>query len=372
LNSGRDYAHVISYTNQNVYYYRAHSYPGGGSAWNGGGGSGRYIPLRAGVTATINPSSWGFIKFYNGDYMCGSSGAIEIVGRSNTYEKEWAPARVAGTQFVFPAPRSNPQYIIIHALQQSVVSLYIGTAFNQGYTIQAGDRTRIQASRAGRNFKFNSTGNIIVTYVGGQASSGLSSHQVGSTDYMIMVPAARVLYGIPSSGYVAAWTTGRATVTLACRGRANRTITIGGNQNIGRLSSTGSNYAGNPCTVTAAAPAGAMLGAVSSGDGDGADATAWHPRSMFSTRWLGPQPVQHLAFVCSGAGVITLKRSMTRGPIQRITIQFQNGVGKAYTASTAILRFAGWYATSTVPCMLTVDSSRGGREMTSFGTTQAA
>ena len=247
MNSGRDFAHVISYTAQTVYYYRTHSYPGGGSAWNGGGGSGRHIKLRAGVSTTINPATWGFIKFYNGDYMCGSTGAIEIVGRWANYEKEWAPARVAGTQFVFPAPRSNPQYIIIHALQQSVVSLYFGTTFNKGYVIQAGDRAKIQTSRAGRNFKFNSTGNVIVTYVGGQASSALSSHQVGNTDYMIMVPAARVLYGIPSSGYVAAWTTGRATVTFACRGRANRTITVGGNQNIGRLGQTGRNYAGFFC-----------------------------------------------------------------------------------------------------------------------------
>ena len=115
-----------------------------------------------------------------------------------------------------------------------------------------------------------------------------------------------------------------------------------------------------------------MIGAVSAGDGDGSDGTAWHPRSMFSTRWLGPVPVQHLAFVCSGAGVITVRKSMTAGPIERITIQFQNGVGKAYMTNQAIIRFGGWYASSTVPCMLTVDSVRDGREMTSFGTTQTA
>jgi hypothetical protein len=372
LNSGRDRASVISYTNQSVYLYRTHSYPGGGSSWNGGGGTGRFVPLRAGVTTQINPADWGLIKFYNGDYMCGSTGAIEIVGNYGDYDKEWAPARVAGTQFVFPAPRSNPQYIIVHALEQSVVSLYYGTTFNKGYTVQAGDRFKIQASRSNRNYKFNSTGNVIVTYVAGQASSDLSSHQVGNTDYMIMVPAARVMYGIPSSGYVAAWTTGQARVTVACRGRANRTITVRGNQNVGNLGSTGGHYTGNPCLVTAATPAGALIGAVSAGDGDGSDGTAWHPRSMFSTRWLGPVSVQHLAFVCSGAGVITVKKSMTAGPTQRITIQFQNGVGKAYTTNQAILRFAGWYASSTVPCMLTVDSARSGREMTSFGTTQTA
>ena len=48
---------------------------------------------------------------------------------------------------------------------------------------------------------------------------------------------------------------------------------------------------------------------------------------------------------------------------------FTNGAGKAYTINRSILGFAGWYATSTVPCMLVVDSAREGREMTSFGTT---
>ena len=238
----------------------------------------------------------------------------------------------------------------------------------QAHVLQAGDRTTIRGSRTNRNYKFNATGPIVVAYVAGQSSSALSSHQIGSTDFTVMVPTAPVLYGIPSQGYVAAFTSGRTTVNVACKGAANRTITIANAEAIGRLGSTGGEYQGNPCTVNAISPPGAMLGAVSTGDGDGSDQTAWHARSMMSTRWLGPQPVQHAAFACSGTGVITLRKTLTTGPTQQITIQFTNGVGKAYTTNQAILGFAGWYASSTVPCMLVVDSRRDGREMTSFGT----
>ena len=165
MNSGRDFANVISYTNQTIYVYREHSYPAGGAAWSGGGGFGRAIPLQAGASLQIDPAALGLIKWYgnfvlnrfarpcsapksetytlsaywcllawlqwcmvtftyigrfanfhfnscsryNGDYMCGATGAIEVIGRSGTLEKEWVPARVAGREFIFPAPRANPQ-----------------------------------------------------------------------------------------------------------------------------------------------------------------------------------------------------------------------------------------------------------------------
>ena len=186
LNSGRDFAHVISYTNQTVYFYRENSYPAAMGAldqgvWNGGGGVGRAFEVRAGVSEQINPTTLGLIKFYNGDYMCGSTGPVEVIGLYGSYEKEWIPARVAGTQFVrqlniiltlfrvfpcvntfcsvvtsvrlqgdpprvdarpilidgrnmllcpnrglqvFPAVRGDPQYIIIQALQKSVVYVW--------------------------------------------------------------------------------------------------------------------------------------------------------------------------------------------------------------------------------------------------------
>ena len=68
---------------------------------------------------------------------------------------------------------------------------------------------------------------------------------------------------------MAAFTSVRTTVLLACTGMANRTVVIASATAIGGLGRNGGNYDGNPCTVTAISPRGAMLGAVSTGDGDG-------------------------------------------------------------------------------------------------------
>jgi len=70
-----------------------------------------------------------------------------------------------------------------------------------------------------------------------------------------------------------------------------------------------------------------LLQATSAGDGDGGNGVSWVSRDKFRRRWLSPIQSQHAAFVCAGAGRITLRRRMDLAAGQiTLNVVMRNGM----------------------------------------------
>eukprot|EP00041_Stephanoeca_diplocostata_P020333 m.453164 g.453164 ORF g.453164 m.453164 type:complete len:268 (+) comp21547_c0_seq17:1109-1912(+) len=205
----------------------------------------------------------------SGDYICGTSGAVEVGGRTGVNERNWIPSRLNGTEFVMPATREAPQAIVVLALEGATISLYYGLAEADALYLQEGEMfTFTNINRNGANIRINSTGAILMTYIG-QAGIPLGvPGDIGVADHINIAPAANVIYGIPSSGYVTAFrdTAGSSRVDFQCSNSQNISRTMGIAQYAGSPFNT-ANYAGVACRAVGAASY--KIGATSIGDSDG-------------------------------------------------------------------------------------------------------
>lgn len=288
---------------------------------NGSRGYGRAVPFALGQTITLTPASLVLQQMGAGDWICGTNGAVSVVGSISGSERDWAPMRMAGMVFTVPQTRGNDHlFYVIAPTQGAVVTLYYGAVATDILVLEVGDMSSFSnvAQGSGRSVTIRSTAPVLISHTGGTSDTGTPAAASGATDYFILSPASPVAFGIPSTGWLASMQAtlpdAAVSVVVACGSR--RAVTT--NPAVGAYtasSGSASNYNVAPCTATAAA--GGLVGATSIGDSDGGDGTMWLPITALRTEFIIPMNAQHYTIGCVGAGTATEQTSkgVTRGQV---------------------------------------------------------
>eukprot|EP00041_Stephanoeca_diplocostata_P019993 m.438279 g.438279 ORF g.438279 m.438279 type:complete len:551 (+) comp21443_c0_seq2:76-1728(+) len=361
LNGGTDQVRVASYVAQSVVYHRHANNDG-----QGGRGFGfRYGAFTAGqVQVRPGVSIQGGIR--NGDYVCGTRGGVEVTGIRGALEKDWTPSRLNGTKFTFPVARESPIALVVLALEPATVGLYYGLVEANALYLEAGEMyTFTNINRNGANIQVNSTGAILMSYVG-QAGTPLGiPGNIGAVDYTSVAPAANEVYGIPSTGYITSYQTRPITQRVDFRCSGNQTAFRTMNIMQYKTTPLSTSFARGPSCRGVARNNGLVAGA-SIGDGGGTDLVMWLPRAALRTQFLISTQVRYIALACAGTGSAVLQRSYGSTARQTIPITGNSFIGKAYSTNGAFLS-AGSYVNTTVPCTMVVDAARDGDEILVFG-----
>eukprot|EP00041_Stephanoeca_diplocostata_P031519 m.983571 g.983571 ORF g.983571 m.983571 type:complete len:281 (-) comp23974_c0_seq2:3850-4692(-) len=166
----------------------------------------RVAAMTTGEVATVAAETLHLVDgFAPGDYFCGTNGSIEVVGDVAGSPRGFVRERGAGTQFLIPASRVNPQLVYVHAPSNSAqVSLFRdsrqATATEVMY-LGPGSTQTFFAAAASEVLRVASTADILISYVAGVSGSAVTGipRVAGTVDY-VAVPAAdggAVYGGVP-------------------------------------------------------------------------------------------------------------------------------------------------------------------------------
>jgi hypothetical protein len=367
LNSGNETVYVASYVPQTIMFGR------GGSTI-----AGTTVAFQtAGQTMVLVAADLGVSALRAGDWLCGATGGISVVGEGGGFERDWVPERLAGTAFLLPVYRFTPQSLFVRAMAApATVTLLFGTVVQQSIFVPAGQSRMFDAfDRLGSTVTVTSTTPII----GSMASScegpnaSLSNDPLaagalpsyGCYDYYPIAPASATAYGIPSQNALFA-TLGGAAVTIACGGAgghaASGTPAVGAFLTLNGTRPTF--YNGFPCRAHVAA-SGGLLGVTSFADGDGGDATMWLAPDLMRTTFVIPMHWRYFAIVCTGPGVATVAPA-NGSAAASVAIAGTPGLG-AFYHSFGSGSNAGCAITTSAPCFVVANAAIDGDEVTIFG-----
>eukprot|EP00040_Diaphanoeca_grandis_P024917 m.137672 g.137672 ORF g.137672 m.137672 type:complete len:552 (-) comp29936_c0_seq2:21-1676(-) len=362
LNSGPTDAHIASYADQDVVFYR-------------GGGAFPYGKLAremfAGEVFSLNAVSSGVAAFQPGDYLCGRSGDINVLGTADNGHRSWVPDRLQGTEFLVPIIRGDSQLIYVLALHaQAVVSLYLdSTKVEELYVPAGGVHFFIMniAQPAKRVFYLNSTSPILVSYVAGVIGVPDSvTTFTGSVDYMPIPPIAPIVYGIPSMGYAVSIVADQ--LVSLCSDASSQTIVSRGAVLLSSnsIDRSATNYSGPCCRLESTS--GGQVAAASINDRDGEKSTMWLSPNLMGKLFLITQVVQFIAVSCTGPGSITFQSVFGNTGGQVRDVLSGRGPGpRTYRMEQPKFLRPGVFVKTSVSCFLVTDNQGSQDETIIFG-----
>eukprot|EP00035_Acanthoeca_spectabilis_P021193 m.436864 g.436864 ORF g.436864 m.436864 type:complete len:555 (-) comp18028_c0_seq1:297-1961(-) len=365
LNSGDVNIQVASFVTQTVIYHTI------ASDSQGNRGVGRGFSFISGQTQTLTPTTLQVANMSAGDWICGTSGAISVVGSITGSERDWAPARMAGTVFTAPQTRGgSTMYMVIAPTQGATVTLYYGSLPQQVLALGPGEMgSFVNVMRDGLSVTIRATAPVLISHTSGVPAGtiGTPVSNTGATDYFVMAPASQLVFGVSSTGYVSAVSSSlpdnNITVVARCGNGQTRTSTITTGTYISNVYRA-SQYNGFGCTINATTPGG-LVGATSIGDGDGGDGTMWLPVSALRTEFIIPMNAQHYTLACTSPGIALeqVRKGVTRGQVNRTVA---GRAGGAFYYGTGTIN-AGLYVSTTMPCYIVADSLPDTDELVIFG-----
>eukprot|EP00041_Stephanoeca_diplocostata_P031521 m.983651 g.983651 ORF g.983651 m.983651 type:complete len:420 (-) comp23974_c0_seq5:3279-4538(-) len=339
----------------------------------------RVAAMTTGEVATVAAETLHLVDgFAPGDYFCGTNGSIEVVGDVAGSPRGFVRERGAGTQFLIPASRVNPQLVYVHAPSNSAqVSLFRdsrqATATEVMY-LGPGSTQTFFAAAASEVLRVASTADILISYVAGVSGSAVTGipRVAGTVDY-VAVPAADggAVYGSPFiRAFFAA--TIRAPYRLQCYNGTRFSTSTGF---VGVVAGT---YSAIPSiNTTAPAATGCVVNSLSGtvpiaaqtvrGSAPPLTAAMWTPAALLARHFVLPFAPQDITLVCSSVGNATLqqRRGATAGQAV-VDIDGADGVATASITDARFRRPGTWMETS-VPCTVFVTTPATGAIVTLWG-----
>lgn len=168
--------------------------------------------------------------------------------------------------------------------------------------------------------------------------------------------------GFPSSGYCAQFTYESASLTVAWNGTGGENNSgVATDINYVSLGLSGTDSSGSFFGVDAPTP---VLHCTSVGDSDGYEGTSFLSQEHFSTEFIVPTGISHLAIGCAGQADVKIYNTVGGDTLLSDTTQGTPILQKFYTTTAYA---AGTYITTSIPCMAVVDDAALGVEINMFG-----
>ena len=272
------------------------------------------------------------ISFNQGDTIT-SNKPIGIIGSG--FGDQPAFSSWAGTEFMWYVKRPTNYIFIAAPVSASNVDIYQNGVFLQSVSI------------AKDGFHQHTQGSAQVLTI--KSDYPVCISQVGSSDKFSVHPVAKELYGWNSRTIFMYAPTGSPQTEVYINNSSNNTLSpqllltdTGSYTTTTTNAPAGSSYSGYPVYVSSS---NNNFFFDTYADQDGSDQTSWVPKSVFATKFILPDSVDHLAFLSTGGEDLEV-RLYNYGGIQ--TEVHNSGVSQKGTSDYVSGVYLGAYGEGTI------------------------